>query len=68
MMRMMRIMMVKMMTMMRMMRMMLMRIYDDDGDDGDVELKCKSDKANSTTGPLFAEHLIFNLKRPPPTL
>ena len=60
--------MMKMMTMMRMMRMMLMRIYDDDGDDGDVELKCKSDKANSTTRPLFAEHLIFNLKRPPPTL
>ena len=60
--------MMKMMTMMRMTRMMLMRIYDDDGDDGDVELKCKSDKANSTTGPLFAEHLIFNLKRPPPTL
>ena len=60
--------MMQMMTMMRMMRMMLMRIYDDDGDDGDVELKCKSDKANSTTGPLFAEHLIFNLKRPPPTL
>ena len=57
-----------MMKMMTMMRMMLMRIYDDDGDDGDVELKCKSDKANSTTGPLFAEHLIFNLKRPPPTL
>ena len=60
--------MIMMVRMMRMMRMMLMRIYDDDGDDGDVELKCKSDKANSTTGPLFAEHLIFNLKRPPPTL
>ena len=59
------------------MTMMKMMIYGDDGDDGDdgdndddgdVELKCKSDKANSTTRPLFAEHLIFNLKRPPPTL
>ena len=48
-----------------------MMIYDDDGidgDDGDDELKCKLDKANSTTCPFFVEHLIFKLKRPPPTL